>query len=142
VVELLAAKHILATAESVFGAVGTIEDQVRLFGESRTPRHGPGGQRVAFRGPVGLRRTVSVEYRYAKPPEAIVGRAYRGRSRASIRWSIQRAEPGSWVQVTARIDAVGLADAILLRLGGRAWLSQSLALALDHLDARMTGGEA
>jgi hypothetical protein len=46
------------------------------------------------------------------------------------------------VQVTARIDAVGLADAILLRLGGRAWLSQSLALALDHLDARMTRGEA
>jgi hypothetical protein len=143
VVEQRAAKQILAPAESVFSAVGTVEDQVRLFGErAELVGAGPGGPRVLFRGPLGLRRTVTVEHRYAKPPEAIVGRAYRGRSRASVRWSIQRAEPGSWVQVTAQIDAVGLVDSILLRLGGRAWLSQSLALALEHLDARMPRGEA
>ncbi len=126
----------------MFEALGTVDVQVQLFGDrAELIDSAARGARVVLRGPMGLRRTVTIEYRYTKSPEAIVGRAYRGRSRATVRWSIQRAEPGSWVQVIAQTDAVSLLDTILLRLGGRAWLSQSLALALDHLCERMTRGE-
>ncbi|MGZ6670096.1 MAG: hypothetical protein ACXVH3_36160 [Solirubrobacteraceae bacterium] len=75
---------------------------------------------------------------YTQSPEAIVGRVEAGRrSRGTVRWSIQRSDVGSWVQVVAHADALGPLDAVLLRLGGRRWLARSLELALDGLEEQM-----
>jgi len=77
------------------------------------------GVRVRLRGPLGVRRTVRASPTYAKSPESIVGRAEAGGgSRATVRWSIQRSDVGSWVQVIAHADALGPVGAMLVRLGG------------------------
>ena len=137
--EFSAARSISAPAERIFVYLERLEHQFELIG-SRAERLATAGasMRVRLRGPVGIRRTVRASLTYARSPESIVGRAEAGRSsRATVRWSIQRSDVGSWVQVIAHADALGPVDAMLVRLGGRRWLARSLELALETLEERM-----
>lgn len=137
--DVSAARSISAPAERIFAFLERLEHQFELIGSraERLPAEGA-GLRVRLRGPLGIRRTVRASLTYARSPESIVGRAEARRgSRATVRWSIQRSDVGSWVQVIAHTDALGPVDAMLMRLGGRRWLARSLELALETLEERM-----
>lgn len=58
-------------------------------------------------------------------PEDRVGRAEaRGGSHGIIRWSIQPAGDGSWVEVHAEVHVRRTMDALLMSFGGRRWLAR------------------
>jgi len=137
--EVRAARSISAPAEPIFVFLERLEHQFELIGGRAECLAAAGaGVRVRHRGPLGIRRTVRASLTYARSPESIVGRAEAGRgSRVTVRWSIQRSDVGSWVQVIAHADALGPVDAMLVRLGGRRWLARSLELALEGLEERM-----
>jgi hypothetical protein len=138
-VEVRAARSISAPGERIFGFLESLEHHFELIGR-RAERLAAAstGAWVRLRGPFGVRRTVRTSLTYTQSPEAIVGRVEAGRrSRGTVRWSIQRSDVGSWVQVVAHADALGPLDAVLLRLGGRRWLARSLELALEGLEEQM-----
>jgi hypothetical protein len=73
----------------------------------------------------------------------MVGSVEAGRrTRGTVRWSIQRSDVGSWVEITGHADALGAFDRLLWACGGRRWLARSLELALDALDERMRQPQA
>jgi uncharacterized protein YndB with AHSA1/START domain len=137
--ETRAARAIAAPPERIFDVLQDCARHVELVGP-RVERLAPAGahERLRLRGPGGLRRTVTASLTYTHRPDALVARLEAGRnSRATLRWSIQRSDIGSWVQVVAHSDALGAVDAALLRLGGRRWLTRLLESALAKLEEQL-----
>jgi uncharacterized protein YndB with AHSA1/START domain len=134
--EVRAARAIAAPSERIFDVLEDSERHVELFAR-RVERLAAAGSgvRLRVRAPGGLRRTVTVSLTYTDPREMIVARVEAGpTSRGTIRWSIQRSDVGSWVQVVAHADALGVLDAALLRLGGRRWVALLFTSALAELE--------
>lgn len=133
-----AGRRVSASAETVFSFLQRPDHVLELLGPRACMIASSGADaRIRLRGRLGVRRTMTATIRYAKPPESIVGRAYAGRSRATMRWSIQRSERRSWVEVAVDAYALAPLDVLLLSLGGRRWLERSLNMALERLDDRM-----
>jgi uncharacterized protein YndB with AHSA1/START domain len=138
-VEVRAARSIASPPERVFNLLETFDHHLDLVSErvERLERYQE-GPRVRLRGPLGVSRTVRTRLTYARRPESIVGRIDAGgRTRGTVRWSIQRSGAGSWVQVEGRAEALGWMDRLLAILGGRRWLNRSIELALERLDERV-----
>lgn len=136
--ELRAAGQIDASPEAIFRFLESFDHHLELIGDRvESLRTTAAGSRVRLRGPLGARRTLKTELTYAKAPESIVGRVEAGpRTRGTVRWLIQRSDPGSWVEVVASTTTLGLFDRLLLAAGGRRWLKRSLTLALRELQRR------
>src|SRR5215212_8810739 len=89
---------------------------------------------VRLSGPLGLRRTAVTEIIRADEPGLIVGRARIGRlTQARVTWRIAGAPEGSFVSLSAAIEAAGPLDALVLRLGGRRWIARRFGAALEVL---------
>ena len=89
---------------------------------------------VRLRGPLGVSRTALTELFPSVDPESIRGTAQIGtRTKASIAWTVRGRGEASDVTLCATVDAAGPVDALLLRLGGRRWLSRKFAAALERL---------
>jgi carbon monoxide dehydrogenase subunit G len=141
-VELYAARSIDASPETIFGFLERFERHLELIEERVTALSVEAtGSHVRLRGPVGVRRRVQTRLTHAESPRSIVGTVTAGRrTHGTVRWSIESSGSGSWVQVVARADTLGLVDRVLLRLGGRRWLARSLEQALDSLDTNVRRG--
>jgi len=84
------------------------------------------GARIALRGPLGIRRTARTCVTRLHRPRHFGGTAEVGRRTvAYVHWSIDHAETGSLVTLTATILRAGPLDRLLLTLGGRRWLARS-----------------
>jgi uncharacterized protein YndB with AHSA1/START domain len=137
--EIRAARAIAAPPARIFEELQDCARHVELVGPRVEPLAPAGARaRLRLRGPGGLRRTMTASLTYTHPPDALVARLEAGRnSRATLRWSIQRSDIGSWVQVVAHTEALGALDAALLRLGGRRWLTRLLESALVKLEEHL-----
>lgn len=142
--ELRAARAVTASPECIFEYLEELERHLELISDRALPESvTPTGSRLRLRGPLGIGRTVSTTLTHSQAPHSIVGRArVGGRTHGTVRWSIEPSGQGSWVQVVAGAETIGLVDRVLLTIGGRRWLERSLELALERLEDRMRAGIA
>jgi hypothetical protein len=92
------------------------------------------GARIALRGPLGIRRTARTCVTRLHRPRHFGGTAEVGRRTvAYVHWTIDHAETGSLVTLTATILRAGPLDRLLLALGGRRWLARSFERAIALL---------
>jgi uncharacterized protein YndB with AHSA1/START domain len=146
--EVQARRAIAASPEALFAFLEEPDRHWQLLGQRLQPLRAYDGEhsRVRLRGPLGVRRTLSIRFASARAPRELVGRVEAGgddRGRApqtigTVRWSIRAAGPGSEVELTARTEVAGWLDRLLLAAGGARWLRRSLELALGRLDACLT----
>src|SRR5947209_2372373 len=124
--DLRAARSIDASPEVVFGFLESFERHLELIDDRVVGLSvGETGSQVRLRGPLGVGRTVRTLLTCLKAPRSIVGRVEAGpRTHGTVRWSIEPSGLGSWVEVLARADRLGLLDQILVAVGGRRWLAR------------------
>jgi hypothetical protein len=92
------------------------------------------GARIALRGPLGIRRTARTCVTRLHRPRHFGGTAQVGRRTvAYVHWTIDHAETGSRVTLTATILRAGPLDRLLLTLGGIRWLTRSFRRAIALL---------
>jgi len=95
------------------------------------------GARMRIRGPLGLRRTAETTITYRRAPYGMGGTATTGRrTSAEVHWSLDPADAGTVVTLTAIVHRMGPADRLLLALGGRRWLRSAFEQALTALAAQ------
>jgi uncharacterized protein YndB with AHSA1/START domain len=98
----------------------------------------PGGGRVRMKGPLGLGRVARTRVLEATTPQPVAhlrGSAeISGGTRGHVEWTIEPAGNGSRVTLSAIPDALGLLDAVLLRMGGGRWLERLFRSAVARLD--------
>jgi hypothetical protein len=100
------------------------------------------GARIALRGPLGVRRTARTCVTHPHRPRHFGGTAEVGRHTiAYVHWSIDQAETGSLVTLTATILRAGPLDRLLLAIGGRRWLGRSFERAIALLGNAVEGAE-
>jgi hypothetical protein len=133
-------RSISAAPEEVFGFLRTLDNHIALMPDApQSGTVGRDGARIRLHGPLVIRRTVRAQLGYTHSPDSIVGRVETGRStRGTVRWSIQRSDRGSWVEVVAAAEHLGGLDRLLPFVGGRRWLGRSLRLALERLEERLS----
>jgi hypothetical protein len=89
---------------------------------------------ITLRGPLGIRRTAYTTVTDLRPPHGFGGRALVGkRTKAYVTWTIEQAETGSFVTLSATIVRAGPMDRLLLALGGRWWVARSFKQAIALL---------
>ena len=98
--------------------------------------HGPTGDHmggeVRLRGPLGLQRTATTRVLAAEPPWLLAGVAEIDAStRARVEWWLRPHGRATTVRLTAKIEAAGPLDRLLLSLGGRWWLRRRFASRLS-----------
>jgi hypothetical protein len=138
--EIRTARSIPAPRERIFDFLCFLEHHWELIADRVVPLGVANGERsrTRLRGPLGLRRTLRTQLTFARSPDSMVGSVEAGRrTRGTVRWSIQRLDVGSWVEVTGHADTLGPFDRLLWVCGGRRWLARSLELALEALEERM-----
>lgn len=150
--EVRATRTVRASPAALFAFLEEPDRHWQLLGSRLQPLRSYDGQRsrVRLRGPLGVRRTVSIELSAERPPHEIVGRveatagSRETRTLGTVRWSIRAAADvgagagggggaESAVELTARTDLAGSFDRLLLACGGTRWLRRSLELALAAL---------
>jgi uncharacterized protein YndB with AHSA1/START domain len=95
---------------------------------------GSTGGRVRLRGPLGTRRTARTTVVAAESPHHIAGVAELGaHTRARVQWTLIPAHRGTRVMLSACVERAGPLDRLLLRLGGRAWLTRRFTGTLANL---------
>jgi uncharacterized protein YndB with AHSA1/START domain len=158
--EVRATRRIGAPPHEVFAFLEEPDRHWQLLGRRLEPLHAFDGERsrVRLRGPLGVRRTLSIRFASADPPHELVGRVEAGgrrrgtapRTIGTVRWSIRAAGgrgasaagasaagDASDVELVARTEVAGWLDRLLLAAGGAHWLRRSLELTLERLDARV-----
>src|SRR5215213_4304047 len=137
---IIASRAIPVSPAEVFDYLEDLANHVSLAPRSaHVLSFGPGPSGlghavVRLSGPLGLRRTAVTEIIRADDPGLIVGRARIGRlTQACVIWRIAGAPEGSFVSLSAAIEAAGPLDALVLRLGGRRWIARRFAAALEVL---------
>ncbi|MGH3428041.1 MAG: hypothetical protein ACRDQZ_10820, partial [Mycobacteriales bacterium] len=124
-VEVRAARPIHGSPERICRFLESLDHHLDLISErvDRLPSD-QAGARVRLRGPLGFRRMFRIALTYADNRETVVARVEASRgTRATVRWSIQRSDVGSWVQVVGHADSLAPFDRLLVRLGARRWLT-------------------
>jgi carbon monoxide dehydrogenase subunit G len=146
---IAASTEIAAPAEAVVRFLADLENHVQLApGEvellslERRPDLGDHAV-VRLRGPSGIRRTASTELMRPSASSSIIGRAWIGKNTAaSVAWRIRPLGAGSAVTLCATIDATSALDGLLLRAGGRRWLTRQFSAALEHLAYQLSTAPA
>jgi hypothetical protein len=83
---------------------------------------------VRIAGPLGLSRVARTRVLEADEPYRLEGRADIGRGTVgSVRWTIEPANGGSRVTLSAVVERAGALDRAILALGGRVWLRRGFA---------------
>jgi len=87
------------------------------------------------RGPLGLRRTATIRIDLAVPAVEVRGSAeMSGGTVARVRWRLRPLSGRTVVRLGATIEAARPLDRLLLRAGGRAWMSARFEGALESLE--------
>jgi hypothetical protein len=93
-------------------------------------------------GPLGIGRVAHTRVLEADRPlllrgVAEIGRRMDGgrRTEGEVSWRFEPDGTGTSVRLSARVTRAGVADHLLLALGGRAWMARRFRLALEHLSA-------
>ena len=132
-----------AAREEVFGFLAALPNHwalanrwievVSLRPAAAAPSESQGGM-VRIKGPLGLRRTARTTVLSAQPPARMSGRAeLPGGTRATVTWSLEDANPGTRVRLTAEVEESSFLDRLMLALGGRAWMRRHFATVLESL---------
>jgi hypothetical protein len=136
-------------AEAVLRFLSDLENHARLAPRSvrlLSLQRGPGlgaHALVRLKGPLAIRRTASTEVLASRAPDSIVGRARIGDATvATIVWRIDGNAAGSAVTLCATVDAASRLDGMLLRVGGRRWLTRRFAAALRRLSYELNPASA
>lgn len=110
---------------------------VRLDGEPG--RHD--GSILRIRGPLGVRRTAHAEIDRVTFERTIEGTATVGpRTLARVVWRLDPQPGGTAVELTATVVRAGPLDRLLLRFGGRWWLTRGFGAVLRGLAAKVADG--
>jgi hypothetical protein len=147
-----AAQMVPAPPEQVFELLADLRNHwrleerfVELGGLDGSGPHGPTGGRVRIRGPLGLSRTARTRVLGAEAPGASRAGVLRGRADVGRRtvgrvaWTIQPSDRGSWVTLSAEVEAATPVDRLLLVLGGRRWLARLFSSAVERLAVVLEG---
>jgi hypothetical protein len=72
---------------------------------------------------------------------AQIGRRMDGgrRTEGAVSWALEPEGSGTRVRLSATVMRAGLADRLLLALGGRSWMAARFRLALRHLAEHCAG---
>src|SRR6266568_4877769 len=129
-----AARLVEAPISVIYGFLEQLPNHERLTGDRlrlvrlATDRQ---GARMLIRGPFGLRRTAETTITYRRVPYALGGTATTGRrTTAEAHWTLDPADTGTVVALTAIVHRMGPLDRLLLSLGGRHWLRSAFEQAL------------
>jgi uncharacterized protein YndB with AHSA1/START domain len=147
-VEVHATRTIAAPPEAIFAFLADPDRHWQLLGRRLEPLRAYDGERsrVRLRGPLGIRRTLSIRLSDERPPHELVGRveAGGGATVGTVRWLVRPAAggAGSAVELSARTEVAGWLDRLLLLAGGAVWLRQSLERALAALESLLTERDA
>ena len=116
-------------------------DSVQVLSLDRRP-DGGAHARVRLRGPLGIRRRALTELLSTQAEaNTIAGIARIGRRTvASILWTIESLDEATEVTLCAHVESAGPLDAIVLRAGGRRWITSHFAAALERLSSEVAPG--
>ncbi|MDQ6749738.1 MAG: SRPBCC family protein [Actinomycetota bacterium] len=127
--------------EAVFAFLSTLENHWTLAGrwiEVVALAPDAQGGRVRIRGPLGLRRTVTIRVEATDPPVSMRGMARLGATRAEVSWTLSpRGTDATEVRLAAAVVRAGPLDRALLALGGRRWMRRLFAATLARLPATL-----
>ncbi|HEX3689446.1 MAG TPA: SRPBCC family protein [Solirubrobacteraceae bacterium] len=113
----------LATAR-----IGVRELQVTRDGELH-------GALMVLRGPLWLRRCARTRVVNVRRPDHLAGTARVGSGTdVEVRWDLDGASAGTTVAIlTATVTRLGIAERVLLAIGGRAWVRRLFVATLERL---------
>jgi uncharacterized protein YndB with AHSA1/START domain len=145
---------VAAPPEEIFDYLARLDNHWRLMDDSvevlsldgdgdSAPDRGV----VRMHGPLGIGRVAHTRVLEADRPRLLRGVAeighrtegWRRRTEGEVRWRFEEEGGGTRVRLTATVTRAGVADRLLLALGGRAWMAARFRLALERL-AVVRGG--
>jgi len=136
-----ATRSLVADIADVFAFLTDLENHWRLadrFVEVLELAGPPGartGGRVRVCGPLGLRRTATIRIDLARPMDEVRGSAeLSGGTVARVTWRLRSRNGRTAVTLGATIEKARPLDRLLLRAGGRAWMSARFEGALGSLE--------
>jgi uncharacterized protein YndB with AHSA1/START domain len=143
-----------APAGEVFDYLARLENHWRLMDDSvevlsldGEGAGGPDRALVRMRGPLGIGRVAHTRVLEADRPRLLRGVAEIGRrmdggrrTQGEVSWRLEAQGSATRVRLCASVERAGLADRVLLALGGRAWMTARFRLALGRLAALYPAG--
>jgi uncharacterized protein YndB with AHSA1/START domain len=138
---------VAAPPEEVFDYLARLDNHWRLMDESVEVLSldgdgdaGPDRALVRMHGPLGIGRVAHTRVVEAERPHLLRGVAEIGRrmdggrrTEGEVQWRFEDEGGGTRVRLTATVTRAGVADRLLLALGGRAWMAARFRLALERL---------
>lgn len=120
-----------------------MDDSVEVLSLDGDGDGGPDRAVVRMHGPLGIGRVAHTRVLEAERPRLLRGVAeighptegWRRRTEGEVSWTLEPDGGGTRVRLRASVTRAGIADRILLFLGGRAWMAARFRLALARLAA-------
>ncbi len=146
---MIAERVVHAPLEALFAYLADLEQHwqladrfIEVVSLERPPEGGPAvGGVVRLRGPLGLGRSARTRVSETRPPTRLSGRAAVGRrTSARVTWTLRPSGAGTAVRLEAVVERAGILDAILLAVGGRAWMQRRFGALLETLGRRAAPG--
>lgn len=138
---------VVAAPEEVFDYLARLDNHWRLMDDSvevlsldGDGDEAPDRAVVRMHGPLGIGRVAHTRVLEAQRPRLLRGVAQIGRrmdggrrTEGEVSWRFEPEGEGTRVRLSASVARSGVADRMLLALGGRRWMEARFRLALRHL---------